>query len=621
MKKLMRYFRLSPKKAFTPFSIFVLMAALGVGVFWGCQKEQSIKDSSVFTAATDVLNQKPTISIDEAKEWFENNRKSANSVGSQDESSLFVPNATLNWQKAQNDFSQNGTEFVTAPIKNPLFEINGDVNLLVYKDSIGRLTGCFMLYLADKEYHNATNGQYNPLTFTGIVVYTDINGYAFLSCKIENGQYVKYLTSSVKLNASGSNPLGVRACLSVCVPGGFVLTGCSRVYEFCDCSPCSPSIGGGGTTVLSQPPGTSGTSGTYQSNNGSSPTTTTNGSSNSNNSGGGSWGSSQASGVFNNAGQVIDKLEQDGFDRDKVNGLGLGFSALKNFYSTWSKYDKIGFTANEFWALYSNQNLLSQANGFFGKYGNKFTNRLSKIRSSSTSIEMTIANIKGFINTTNAIENELSQLAQQNVSSISSGGDMGVLMKIFGKVLGKKIGKVIPFIGTGLGVEAAWSAYSLGNYGEAAFELAGVMMDFLPVGIVLETGWTVVDIAYNAFKAYKPIAKISSYCTSGFAHVFTGLFNTIDDLNLFDKLDDITTGNSVTNISVNVSQAGKTTQDFLDNLASSLGLTWTPHPSGAGLIMDLGGNSNLFFYTRSSTGNPGIQVTFNGVKVFKIDFQ
>jgi hypothetical protein len=144
-----------------------------------------------------------------------------------------------------------------------------------------------------------------------------------------------------------------------------------------------------------------------------------------------------------------------------------------------------------------------------------------------------IERLKNFVGIANGLENQLAQFAQQNISSISSGGDMNILIRIFGKVLGKKIGKVIPFVGTGLGAEAAWSAYRLGNYGEAAFELAGIAMDFLPMGIVFESGWTIVSVAYDAFKAYAPISKFIDF--AGDSRTLNALIDVLDDLNLWNN--------------------------------------------------------------------------------------
>jgi hypothetical protein len=270
------------------------------------------------------------------------------------------------------------------------------------------------------------------------------------------------------------------------------------------------------------------------------------------------------------------------------NDDAFGANLAANF--PLKRYIDVGFLFAEFSDLSSNQILFAKSEAFLNVYGSRsdLKQRIQHIMVPTVNVSglpilraEKIARFETFIDITNNIKTELSQFSQQIDATITSGGDMNLLMRIFGKILGKKIGKVIPFVGTALGADAAWTAYSLGNYWEAAFELAGVAMDFIPAGVALETGYTVVGVAYDAFKAYKPISKISGYCTGAFADVFTGLFKTIDELNLLDKLGDITTGNSVTNIRVNLSNAGKTVDDCLDNLALALGKTWDLYPGGA----------------------------------------
>jgi hypothetical protein len=323
-------------------------AALSLGVFYGCKKEESLRDSSLFTTSTDIESRKPTISIEDAKAWFETTRKNTNSVV-QDKSNLFVPNATLNWQKAANNFSQNGIEFVTAPVGNNLIQVNGDVNLLVYKDSVGNLAGCFLFYIADSEYDKATNGVYQPSTFTGRIVYTDINGYGLVSYKIENGKAVKQL----KATAENSNSLGVRDCMSVVVPCGIALTGC-WIATFCDCSPCTVlgggrSANGGGFNPYSFPTSDG-------------PTATCGSCGNDPNSvgGGSTWGGSQPTSAFTNVTQVINALKQDQFPAEEVDDLS--FSTAKLLYASWSKYKSANFTSTEFRSIRANESLFGEVN-------------------------------------------------------------------------------------------------------------------------------------------------------------------------------------------------------------------------------------------------------------------
>lgn len=162
--------------------------------------------------------------------------------------------------------------------------------------------------------------------------------------------------------------------------------------------------------------------------------------------------------------------------------------------------------------------------------------RLRKVMNPSdegVSVREQMARVEAFIDISTDIEAQLTQLAQQDRTFITSGGDINILMRIFGKVLSKKIGKVIPFVGTALGAEEVWTAYNIGNYGEAAFALAGIAMDFIPMGIVLETGWTIVDVAYHTFKAYKPIAKFIDF--AGDSRVLNAIIDVLDDINLWNN--------------------------------------------------------------------------------------
>ena len=74
------------------------------------------------------------------------------------------------------------------------------------------------MYIADPAYHAANRGQYNPNTFSGQVIYTDVNGKFTTGYKITNGVAV----DSVIAQKVDRNGLGVRWCI---------------IYElcFCDC--------------------------------------------------------------------------------------------------------------------------------------------------------------------------------------------------------------------------------------------------------------------------------------------------------------------------------------------------------------------------------------------------
>ena len=154
-------------------------------------------------------------------------------------STLFLPNAAPNWQQALNDLNQSGQAFVVAPVEDSVHGLSA--KLLVFRDSLRQLRGVFMIYLPDAIYHTQTNGNYTPSTFTGIVVYTDVNGQAFLSCKIVNGQIERLYNAEIT-DGRGAT---IRDCLDVQFPDcPQVFTAPCGSMRFCDCSGnCGPSAG------------------------------------------------------------------------------------------------------------------------------------------------------------------------------------------------------------------------------------------------------------------------------------------------------------------------------------------------------------------------------------------
>jgi hypothetical protein len=286
------------------------------------------------------------------------------------------------------------------------------------------------------------------------------------------------------------------------------------------------------------------------------------------------------------------------------------------------KFTDDGFSFNEFKALYDNQILFSKAEIFLNIHSSRgdFIQRIRQVMNPngySFSITEKIARFEAFIDITNDFKTELTQLAQQDRTFITSGGDMNILMRIFGKVLGKKIGKVIPFVGTALGADAAWTAYSLGNYWEAAFELAGVAMDFIPAGIVVETGWTVLGAAYDAFKVYKPIIALGDFLATNRV-LLDALIETLDDLNLFSNIELINTSKSAVS-QFKITLGSRSVEEFLTTLASRLGNVWQDFSWGKSL--EISPNFKLSFYPIStSNSGPTIQIELNGV-FFKIRLQ
>ena len=198
-----------------------------------------------------------------------------------------------NWQEALNDLNQSGQAFVVASVRNPFHGLNA--KLLVFRDSLQQLRGVFMIYLPDAAYHTQTNGNYSPSTFTGIVVYTDVNGQAFLSCRIANGQ-IERLYDATLTNGRGAT---ARDCLDILFPSCPIPFGASASMcgnmRFCDCSGnCGTSPNWGFNGVVVGPVGGRGFS--YGN-----PPTTSSGGGNTGSSGGGgggAWNSSQPASLF-----------------------------------------------------------------------------------------------------------------------------------------------------------------------------------------------------------------------------------------------------------------------------------------------------------------------------------
>jgi hypothetical protein len=163
-----------------------------------------------------------------------------------------LPDAAPNWQQALNDFNQSGNEFVVAPITNGFQKMNGDAKLLIFRDTAQQLRGVFMVYLPDEAYRIQTHENYSPATFTGIIIYTDINGQAILSCKINNGQIQNLYSATISRETGGA---GLRSCLEIHVPcEGITLSNCG-IIRFCDCTGCGVSgSGGGGSGGVYSPP-------------------------------------------------------------------------------------------------------------------------------------------------------------------------------------------------------------------------------------------------------------------------------------------------------------------------------------------------------------------------------
>ena len=290
-----------------PLSMQVLLVVFTacITLFFSCRKDILLPTQLSKTSETRETRT-PNITIDEAKTWFGTQQTTHSSASNPDGSTLFLPVANPNWQQAMTDFSQSGLAYVIAPVSNTLDNNRGDAKLMIFRDSANQLKGLYMLYLPDEAYRIQTLGVYTPATFTGIVVYTDFSGHAFLSFRIENGHIEKQYNATVSgvgasLNGNSSNPgcLTLSACGFVAAPSPF----CS--FRFCDCNGnCSTGGGGGGSGGVgpwgSYPPvpGYNFISPTWEHVN-------TSGSGSGSSGGGSGWGGNQANNLFNTDAQLI----------------------------------------------------------------------------------------------------------------------------------------------------------------------------------------------------------------------------------------------------------------------------------------------------------------------------
>jgi hypothetical protein len=578
------------------------------------------------------ISTKP-ISVDAAKTWFQQQQVGNNNANPTDDSLMILSSGVPNWDSAFNDVNRLNRAFVVAPLQRGGEDGRLNSRLLVTRRSDGSLMGVMMVYLANQAYHNRTNGYYNTLDFTGIVAYSDLNGRFLFGFNVENGvmkQAADAIHSSGTSTQIGSDRTGgvtLRECGTysergkLCGPHQVFSPDCVDILftiRYCT----YPDFGG----HQSIEPGTwtGGNSGNTGGSNGNG------GSNNTNN-----WGGSQPSGLLNeqslsalrekfrlnNASDIFEAYETDVTELRNI----YNFLKPRNFdittLTSLRKYLDAGFQFPEFKAIFSDQSLLDQTDIFLNEYSS-LSDFKTKIRYAMNpyglvSTTEKIARLKGFIKFTKSFKSELEQLVQQDRTFITSGGDMNILMRIFGKVLGKKIGQAIPFIGAAINAEAAWTAYNLGNMGEAAFALAGVALDLIPVGVAIETGYTIVAVAFDVFKAYKPIIALSEFLATNRV-LLDALIETLDDLNLFSNIDLIPTTKSAIS-QFKITLGNRTVQEFLTTLEGHLGVLW--QNTTWGKYLEISPTFKLSFYpVDGSFGSPAIQIELNGVK-FKIRLQ
>ena len=179
----------------------------------GCRKEnlfftQLDKDEDVFNSKKKelVTSQSTSIKVEDAKQWFEKQTTLNTSPNSAFDSLLILTNASPIWQGAINDYNLFGKEFLVMPLNKGISGGHAETRLLISRDSANNLIGAFMIYVADRDYHNATDGKYRLNDFKGDIIYLDINGRFLFGYKVLNGQIVGTATASLDIRTNSIHP-------------------------------------------------------------------------------------------------------------------------------------------------------------------------------------------------------------------------------------------------------------------------------------------------------------------------------------------------------------------------------------------------------------------------------
>jgi hypothetical protein len=191
------------------------LAALIVGVFWGCQKEVTLDKNNNPVVATANYS----LTIEEVKsyvEQFKSKQININSFSSTESTFKFPLN--FNWKNFVNETSFRGRNYAIVPIEDGgFFSANkGKVDVLgsFYKDSIGQITGNLFVYIADSAYSDKVKGKFNSKDFTGELMIFDLNSKFQKGVKLVDGKPQKIINDVIvsdKKNNLG-NRLQTRSC-------------------------------------------------------------------------------------------------------------------------------------------------------------------------------------------------------------------------------------------------------------------------------------------------------------------------------------------------------------------------------------------------------------------------
>ncbi len=392
MKFLQIFQKSSAKKRFTAFLSFLLIS-ISVFTFQACHKDALFENQSNMGQPT------PTIKIEDAKAWFEQQIRNQGSQSSLLGDSLQLFGTTSpEWQLAINDFSKIGKEFILAPIDLTYDKKTAGTKLAITKDVNGNFVGAYMMYIADETYDKQTQGNYQPENFTGSIVYIGLDGKYLSGVYVQNGK-MNGLVRAVKKNnstTSGLNPRDVE-CFTYEVKATSARDISLKTMELTTCV-----FSGGGWT---------GNINTYNNFNtgglpiGGGDITSTGG-------GGDTWGGNQPTNVFGNHlsdMQLQQYLIDNGFESDlsyfaansdvaRLIRSYVGFTgdefkklkahrlidALRDFpeYNTWykeaglprleadvlDKYVNAGFTVEEYVAMRVDFVLFDHVKAFLDKY-------------------------------------------------------------------------------------------------------------------------------------------------------------------------------------------------------------------------------------------------------------
>jgi Contact-dependent growth inhibition CdiA C-terminal domain len=212
MKSLICYLKISSKNAFTHFSIFWVGAALSVGVFWGCSKEETL--DSVTTNSNDVIPAIRKISVDDVKKWYKEPVASG-SLGSRSDGIKTalgaVPLFPIAFQTTGthiDSFYNGKVEYVITPVRAssliPTSRFQGNF-LLFNRTAQGNIESKLIVFYADEDAYKDSTKVINFQNFTGQMIFLDENNKVQKYQKMVNGVVVQknYSALSLKVIADG----------------------------------------------------------------------------------------------------------------------------------------------------------------------------------------------------------------------------------------------------------------------------------------------------------------------------------------------------------------------------------------------------------------------------------